>query len=289
MIMTAFHAVKNELPRFFWVLVALLCMLPLSCTKTADDDEDDEEEEEVVDPFEEYSDTIVINLEGVSYTLRKVIGGTFSMGTDTIRDPQSQLNERIVHEVTLSSYYIGETEVSQEFWNKVLPINPSEFKGDKLPVESASYRMVVDTFIRALNNLTGRTFRLPTEAEWEFAARGGIHTRDYKYSGSNNVAEVAWHSSNSDYQTHPIKTKACNELYLYDMSGNVGEWCSDWYDIYNTFHQTNPHGPSFGSHRVVRGGSWVETERYVRNTCRARYLPGSQNHFVGFRLVLDAE
>ena len=146
----------------------------------------------------------------------------------------------------------------------------------------------MDTFIPRLNYLTGLNLRLPTEAEWEFAARGGNSTQHYRYSGSDNASAVAWYSSNSDHQSHPVKKKSRNELYLYDMSGNVGEWCSDWYDIYNSNDQTNPMGPATGTHRVVRGGSWLEAERYVRSTCRMRYLPNSTNYFVGFRLALSS-
>lgn len=285
--MTAFCDIKKVLPRFFGVLVAVLCVLSVSCKKTIDD-EDDEEEGEVSGPVTEYSDRIVINLEGITYTLRKVTGGTFAMGADTARDDQSQLDERIVHNVTLSTYFIGETEVTQALWTKVTGTNPSYFQGATLPVESVSFSTIMGTFIPQLNRATGLNLRLPTEAEWEFAARGGNNSQHYRYSGSENASEVAWHTGNSDHQSHPVKRKACNELNLYDMSGNVGEWCSDWYDIYTSNSQTNPSGPYSGSHHVVRGGSWLEAERYVRSTCRMRYLPNSTNYFVGFRLAMSA-
>ncbi|MBQ8608093.1 MAG: SUMF1/EgtB/PvdO family nonheme iron enzyme, partial [Bacteroidaceae bacterium] len=180
--------------------------------------------------------TFTVN--GVSFTMVRVEGGTFRMGA-TSEQVNPYNDEKPVHSVTLSSYSIGQTEVTQALWKAVMGSNPSRFRGDNLPVERVSWNDC-RTFIRKLNALTGRTFRLPTEAEWEFAARGGNQSQGYQYSGSNNLGSVAWYDSNSGDKTHPVATKSANELGLYDMSGNVWEWCQDWYGSYSSSSQTNP-------------------------------------------------
>ena len=178
-----------------------------------------------------------------------VSGGTFIMGGDESSD------QTPTHSVTLSSYYICKYEVTQALWRAVMGSNPSKFKGDNLPVEQVSWNDC-QTFINRLNSYTGRNFRLPTEAEWEFAARGGNYSRRYKYSGSNYIGDVAWYADNSGNRTHPVGTKQANELGLYDMSGNVWEWCSDWYGSYSSYSQSNPTGATSGFGRVERGGNW---------------------------------
>ena len=164
--------------------------------------------------------------------------------------------------------------------------NPSKFKCDDLPVECVSW-YDCQTFIRKLNGLTGRHFRLPTEAEWEFAARGGNGSRHTQYSGSSRIDDVAWYYGNSGNKTHPVKTKQPNELGIYDMTGNVGEWCQDWFGSYNSSAQTNPTGASSGSYRVSRGGSWNCNPRRCRSSFRGYYALhyGGDNH--GLRLVLS--
>ena len=183
-----------------------------------------------------------------------VEGGTFQMGSD-----DDSIDEMPVHQVTLSDYYIGQTEVTQELWQAVMGSNPSYsgFKGAKNPVNFVSWNECQD-FIRKLNSLTGANFRLPTEAEWEFAARGGNKSRGYQYSGSNDLGSVAWYKANASSKVHPVGSKLPNELGLYDMSGNVWEWCADWYSgsYYGTSPCTNPTGPTTGEFRVDRGGSW---------------------------------
>ncbi|MGM9811929.1 MAG: formylglycine-generating enzyme family protein, partial [Muribaculaceae bacterium] len=162
------------------------------------------------------------------------------------------------------------------------------FKGDNLPVEEVSWNDC-QKFIKNLNSLTGRNFRLPTEAEWEFAARGGNKSRGYKYSGSDNVDNVAWHGDNSGRKTHPVKTKQANELGIYDMSGNVYEWCQDRYGDYSSAAQTNPKGATTGAGRVIRGGGW---DAYAGLCCSAFRLRGynvTSDNNLGFRLVLSAE
>ena len=205
--------------------------------------------------------------KGVEFKMIKVEGGTFSMGATSEQGSDAYNDEKPVHSVTLSDYYIGETEVTQELWVAVMGSNPSYFKGNnQLPVERVSWDDCQE-FIKELNRLTGKEFRLPTEAEWEYAARGGKYSRGYKYSGSNNADEVAWYY-NCSGSTHPVKTKKANELGLYDMSGNVWEWCNDWYGRYQSYSQTNPTGPSKGGFRMDRGGSWYESAWGVRVSFR---------------------
>lgn len=187
-----------------------------------------------------------------------VSGGTFTMGGTSEQGSDAESDEKPTHNVTLSSYYICKYEVTQALWRAVMGSNPSYFKGDNLPVECVSWNDC-QTFINRLNSYTGRNFRLPTEAEWEFAARGGNYSRHYKYSGSNYIGDVAWYDNNSGNRTHPVGTKQPNELGLYDMSGNVYEWCSDWYGSYSSYSQSDPTGPNSGSGRVERGGSWINS------------------------------
>ena len=224
-------------------------------------------------------------VKGVSFTMIAVEGGTFQMGATSEQGSDARSDESPVHDVTLSSYYIGETEVTQELWEAVMGSNPSSFKGSKKPVESVSWNDC-QTFIKKLNQLTGKNFRLPTEAEWEYAARGGNKSQGYKYSGSNTIDNVAWYTSNSGSQTHDVKTKQANELGIYDMSGNVWEWCQDWYGSYSSGSQTNPTGPTSCSLRVLRGGSWGIRAGSCRVSFRDFNYPDLRFNFIGFRLAL---
>ncbi len=226
-------------------------------------------------------ETYVVN--GVEFRMVAVEGGTFQMGA-TSEQQSPDGNEKPVYQVTLSSFSIGETEVTQELWEAVMGSNPSYFKGSQLPVECVSWNDC-QTFITKLNQLTGQTFRLPTEAEWEYAARGGNQSKGYQYSGSNNIGEVAWYYDNSSSKTHDVALKAPNELGLYDMSGNVWEWCQDWYGSYSSSSQTNPQGPSSGSYRVVRGSNWSDDAGDCRVSYRLRGTPSSTNGYLGFRLA----
>ena len=215
-----------------------------------------------------------------------VSGGTFTMGATSEQGSDAWGDEKPTHSVTLSSFYLCKYEVTQALWRAVMGNNPSNFKGDNLPVEQVSWDDC-QTFISRLNNLTGKNFRLPTEAEWEYAARGGNRSRGYKYSGSNKISDVAWYTDNSGSKTHPVGTKSPNELGLYDMSGNVYEWCSDWYGTYSSSSQTNPAGPSSGSSRVYRGGSWCGVARFCRSSRRNFDAPDDRNYFLGLRLALS--
>ena len=223
--------------------------------------------------------TFTVN--GVSFNMVYVAGGTFQMGSN-----DGGSDEQPVHSVTLSDYYIGQTEVTQELWQAVMGSNPSysRFKGAKNPVNDVSWNDCQE-FISKLNSLTGGRFRLPTEAEWEYAARGGNKSRGYKYSGSDDLGSVAWYMDNSGYKYHPVGSKSPNELGLYDMSGNVWEWCSDWYGYYPSSSQTNPTGASSGSRRVIRGGSWIINASFCRVANRNYYAPADSFSGLGLRLA----
>jgi len=233
--------------------------------------------------FRVNGDKFTVN--GVSFEMVLVEGGTFRMGATSEQEVEAKSNEKPVHSVTLSSYYIGKTEVTQALWQAVMGSNPSGFKAADLPVECVSWDDCQE-FIQKLNSLTGRNFRLPTEAEWEFACRGGNNSRGYKYSGSNDIDNVAWYDGNSGYQTHPVGTKASNELGIYDMSGNVWEWCSDWYANYTSYSQTNPKGPQSGSDRVCRGGCWYNYAGDCRSSFRINCYPTRRSDDLGLRLAL---
>ena len=218
-----------------------------------------------------------------------VEGGTFTMGATSEQGSDVNEDEKPTHSVTLSSFSIGKYEVTQAEWQAVMGSNPSFFTSDdNLPVEQVCWDDC-QTFITKLNALTGKTFRLPTEAEWEYAARGGNKSKGYKYAGSNNIGDVAWYDSNSGSKTHAVGTKQPNELGLYDMSGNVYEWCSDWYGSYSSPSQTNPTGASSGSNRVNRGGSWFSFAWYCRVSFRYCSSPGNRDDYLGLRLALPVQ
>ena len=218
-----------------------------------------------------------------------MIGATSEQGNDAYDD------ERPAHNVTISEFYMGRTEVTQRLWEAVMGSNPSNSKWNLRPVEMVSWNDC-QQFLQRLNNMKSQllpqdlknwVFRLPTEAEWEYAARGGKKSRHYKYAGSNNIDEVAWYDGNSGHQTHNVKQKKANELGLYDMSGNVWEWCSDWYGSYPSYGVTNPQGASSGQYRVLRGGCWDVNARGCRVASRlSNYAPSNRGYHLGFRLVL---
>ena len=195
--------------------------------------------------------------------------------------------EKPTHKVTVSDFCMGKYEVTQEEWESVMGSNPSKFKsGHNYPVEQVSWDDA-QSYIRKLNSKTGKNYRLPTEAEWEYAARGGGQSKGYKYSGSNILDNVAWHSGNSGSHTNPVGKKSPNELGIYDMSGNVWEWVSDWYGSYSAASQNDPGGASSGSYRVLRGGSWNASAQGCRVAYRSGNTPSLRNNSLGFRLVLS--
>ena len=225
-------------------------------------------------------------MDGISIDMVRVEAGTFTMGA-TAEMKNTEDSEKPTHRVTLTNdYYIGKYEVTQALWQTVMGNRPSNFKGYNLPVEQVSWDDCQE-FISKLNRITGKMFRLPTEAEWEYAARGGKKSRGYQYSGSNNLSDVAWYNENSGYETYAVGTKQPNELGIYDMIGNVCEWCQDWYGAYSSSSQVNPTGANSGSRRVYRGGSWRYPAPYCRSSVRAAGEPNSRDDFLGLRLVLS--
>lgn len=244
-------------------------------------------------PGESETETYTVN--GVSFKMVKVDGGVFTMGATAEQGNDAWSNENPAHQVTLSSFSIGETEVTQELWTAVMSNNPSScttnYSEHPLrPVETVSWEDCQD-FISRLNEMTGLQFRLPTEAEWEYAARGGKKTYGYKYSGSNNVEEVAWcidywDSSINGYGPCSVGCKKANELGLYDMSGNVWEWVNDWFGDYIIGAAVNPTGPETGTKRVVRGGDFAGMKTYCRVSFRHSLDPNSASVYTGLRLAL---
>ena len=243
--------------------------------------------------------------ESYEIEMIRVSGGTFTMGCTSEQGDYCYRDTKPTHQVTLSSFNIGKYEVTEGQWKMVMGSNPSEnVKGDNYPVENVKWidivgstgsytdingiRYYADGFIYKLNQLTGKRYRLPTEAEWEYAARGGSQSKGYKYSGSNTLDNVAWYSSNSDCNKYPVGKKSPNELCIYDMSGNVCELCSDWYSdsYYSTSSQTNPQGPSSGSYRARRGGDYCNSAFSCRVSYRGNKTPNDRDGNTGFRLVL---
>ena len=238
-----------------------------------------------------------------------VEGGTFTMGATSEQGTSAPYSDEYpTHQVTLSDFYIGKYEVTQQLWEYVMKYSGTAADGTSMsayasdvwlgttpsssygvgnyyPAYYVSWEDIVNIFIPRLNKITGKTFRLPTEAEWEYAARGGNKSKGYKYSGSNTIGDVAWYYNNSSL-THQVGTKSPNELGIYDMSGNVYEWCSDWYGSYSSSSQTNPTGPTSGSYRVLRGGSWGTYAQNCRVSYRYSYAPDYRDDYNGFRLAL---
>ena len=260
----------------FSLLVSVLIFSLASCSS-------DEPEDDVIGSnFRPQT----IKVGNVEFKMLPVAGGAFKMGSPD-SDTDAWDNERPMHLVTLSDYYMGETEVTQALWLEVMGKNPSSYRGDlQRPVESVSWNDCQE-FITKLNEKTGKTFRLPTEAEWEYAARGGSKSRGYKYAGSNDLDKVGWYEDNSSETTHPVKQKQANELGLYDMTGNVWEWCADRFGDYGSSAQTNPTGPSTGDKRVFRGGGWFSYARYYRVATRNWDTPSLRFYKLGLRLAMS--
>ena len=216
----------------------------------------------------------------------KVEAGSFVMGCTSEQGGDCDGDESPYHRVTITQdYYIGKFEVTQELYEAVMGTNPSSWKSFDRPVENVSWNDAQE-FCAELSRMTGRRFSLPTEAEWEYAARGGKKSTGAKYSGSSSTANVAWYDGNSGGQTHPVGRLRPNELGIYDMSGNVWEWCYDWFGNYSSASQTDPMGPGTGSSRVLRGGSWHSSAWGCRVASRGINRPDNRNRYDGFRVVL---
>lgn len=231
-------------------------------------------------------DNLSVNIGECTFDLVKVEGGSFKMGISDGYMRYAQKDEFPVHNVTLDTFFIAETPITQELWMKIMGDNPSQFRGAKLPVENVTWDKCQE-FIQKLNKITGKHFRLPTEAEWEFAARGGVKSQNFLYSGDSDSSKVSWSQENSKNKTHAVKTKFPNELGLYDISGNVSEWCQDWYAAYDKKNQKNPQGPSSGVCKVTRGGSWNIEAKCCRVSYRDYCSPVNHYPDLGFRIVLE--
>lgn len=237
-----------------------------------------------------------ITVSGIAFKMIYVHGGTFTMGCTSEQGGDCYGSEKPFHSVAVENFWMGETEVTQALWKAVMgKEHNGEWggwenlygRGSAYPAYRVSWNDC-QKFIQRLNQLTGKTFRLPTEAEWEYAARGGNKSRGFMYAGSNTIDDVAWYVYNGGDETHPAKTKFPNELGLYDMSGNVWEWCQDWYsdDYYSVSPSKTPQGPSSGSYRVLRGGGWDCPDRGCRVSIRIPNGPDYSCKYYGFRLVL---
>ena len=232
---------------------------------------------DVVANMKELTPPYIETVKGLNMKMIFVEGGTFAMGSTS-----GESDEEPVHNVTLDSYYIGETEITQAQWRAIMGTNPSDYTGDNRPVENVSWEDA-QKFCKKLSELTGKRYVLPTEAQWEYAARGGNKSKGYTYSGSNSVGEVAKYDSSGGHSS--VKSKKPNELGIYDMSGNVWEWCSDWYGSYSSSAQSNPQGPSSGSYRVLRGGGWYNYSSHCRVANRYNSNPSNRYGGYGFRVV----
>jgi formylglycine-generating enzyme len=246
-----------------------------------------------------------VRLDKLSIPMTYVKGGTYQMGSTS-----GDSDEKPVHTVTLDGFYIGRYEVTQDIYEEVMGTNPSNWKGARLPVENVSWYDAV-AFANALSRRDGldevytidgtdvsidwtkKGYRLPTEAEWEYAARGGKSSQGYTYAGSNTVGDVAWYDDNDmawySGKTHEVGGKKSNELGLYDMSGNLWEWVWDWYGDYSESAQTNPHGPLSGTEKVLRGGSAFSDATFVYAAVRVYDIPSRRRDTFGFRILVPAQ
>ncbi len=244
-----------------------------------------------------YGEVFTENVSEISFDMVYVKGGTFRMGATEEQGSDAYSNEKPVHSVTLSDYYIGRCEVTQGLWEAVMGTTLEEQR-DKVDKDRSLYGQGSDypiyyvnweeaqAFVKKLSAWTGKNYVLPTEAQWEYAARGGAKSKGYKYSGSNEIDDVAWYEENSGESTHPVGIKAANELGIYDMSGNVWEWCSDWFGEYTDVVQTDLTAPVSGSFRVCRGGSWHNDAGICRVSFRDGYYPSGRSYDLGFRVAL---
>ena len=270
-------------------LLGLLTMgMFASCNPEKEENENPQEDER------SYTETAL----GLDMRMVYVEGGIFEMGATAEQADDTRNNEKPVRTVKVDSYYIGKYEVTQAQWEAVMgttleeqramssSVNGIVGEGSDFPMYYVSWADA-QAFCEKLSEQTGRKYVLPTEAQWEYAARGGHKSKHFKYSGSNNLDNVAWYMENSQEQPHRVGTKRSNELGICDMSGNVWEWCSDWYSSYKEDDTDNPQGPADGVRRVVRGGSWG----MVAEGCRVSYrgsdsFPDSRFNHLGFRVAV---
>lgn len=267
-----------------WILmVCPLTMIQCVSSPSSKDTSNESSNDSISNDSATKEEKLSFNVKGITFNMIQVKGGTFTMGATPEQGKAAKDDEKPTHSVTLSTYYIGEAEVTQELYKAVVGENPSDIEGANLPVVAVSYTDC-ELFIDKLNKLTGRQFRIPTEAEWEYAARGGSKSKGYKYAGSDSLSEVAWFNDiNSGL--HPVKEKSPNELGIYDMSGSVDEYCCDDYAPYSNESQTNPKGVSETGLNVIRGGSFCSDEVDCRVSRRGN-TPGYVFGSLGFRIAL---
>ncbi len=236
------------------------------------------------------AETRTLTIDGINYEFAYVKGGRFMMGLAENGEIKPFARETPQHRVTVNNFYIGKLLVTQDIYKAVMGKDKSFTQGDRLPTHSKFYKDV-EKFLKKLNKETKMNFRLPTEAEWEYAAIGGKDTQGYRYSGSNHIDEVAWYRWNSNGTTQPVGQKKPNELGLYDMTGNVWEWCSDFFSSYTDMDQINTQGGTTNSmhQRVLRGGSITNTPRACIVQAREFIAEGLSYNNIGFRLALDVE
>ncbi len=266
---------KTVLRRLMWAGVALLLQFSVFNSASAQD-----------------SVEVVHVADGVDVEMVWVEGGSFRMGSNSAVDKDGRYGYeayRPEHSVTVGGFYMARLEVTQRLWEAVMGENPSYFTGnDSLPVERVSW-VDAQRFVALLSQMTGRRFRLPTEAEWEYAARGGVRGSGKTYAGSGRgrLDDYAWYCVDSENRTHPVGRLLPNELGLCDMSGNVAEWCSDWWAPYDGTEQHNPQGPADGESRIVRGGNWGSVSAGVAVFDRGWYVPTGKTEYYGLRLAMD--
>ncbi len=289
---------------FRFLNLILLTMLALISFNACSKDDDKEEATDETKPDEIKLETFEENVNGVTFTMIAVQGGSFNMGTnqDVKKGDLNNDDEKPEHKVTLDSYYIAETEVTQQLWQAVMGNNPSTYKGEQRPVENVTYKQCLQ-FVGKLKTLTGKSYTLPTEAQWEYAARGGQKSKGFIYAGTNSSRGFWYYETTKEFnaenpylyhigQHQDVKHSMANELKIYDMSGNVGEWCSDLYAPYPSTPQVNPQGlePYYGNVRVYRGGSFEYDAFFCRTTCRFYHNEETSPdyHFgnLGLRLAL---
>ena len=233
------------------------------------------------------SDEQKLMLAAIETSMISIEGGVFIMGCTSDQGAECTQDEFPIHRVQLSGFKLLKTEVTQGMWLSVMGNNPSYNKRSaQFPVENVSYTEI-EKFIDVLNAMSSHQYRLPTEAEWEFAARGGNKSKSTLFSGSSDAQSVSWNISNSSNTSHIAGYKNANELGIFDMSGNVWEWCSDWYGEYHASEESDPRGAIDGTDKVIRGGSYSGSIWFCRNAIRMHYAPAYKSNFIGFRLAED--
>ncbi len=276
-------------------LIGLAGVLMLSCLAVCGAGKKEKKSADKAQPSQQTSayraDQIARKKAILTFKMVFVEGGSFTMGCTEEQAEECVAPEKPAHPVFVRSYAICKYPVTQRQWREVMGKNPCLIPNDDAPVTDVSWKDV-QKFIAKLNNFLGTSYRLPTEAEWEYAARGGVMTESMKYSGGNDLYTLGWYKDNAEGEAHPCGTRKANELGLYDMSGNVWEWCSDWYGSYPTdteVEQINPEGAATGTEKVCRGGYFEGPASFCRVSCRSKAKPDYSSSIIGFRLAEEKD